>query len=530
MKWNRIIPRPCPAVSWRQRALLFKTLSILVLLPLLYSCGGHRGDPQTLVFLLESNPVSLDPRIGTDAFSERLHELLFNSLVRRDLHANLIPDLAIRWETPDPLTYIFHLRQRVYFHDGRELSSADVKSTFESVLQKQIVTVKKQQFQTIIRIETPDANTVIFKLREPDANFLWLVSLGEIGIVPQGAGTDFASHPVGTGPFQFVSTHQDENVVLARNPNYFGGSPKVERIVFKIVPEAIVRALEMRSGSADVALNELTPDIVRALHSDTKLNIVEEPGATYKYLAFNLEDPILKNVKVRQAIAHAIDVPSLVKYLWRDQGKPASGILPPNLWAYEPDVRRYPHDVACAKRLLDEAGFPSPGGTPSLPRFTLTFKTSTEELSRLEAVVIQQQLREVGIQVEIRSFEFATFYSDIVRGNFQLYSLRWIGDNLNPDIFDSVFNSKNIPPAGKNRGHYHNPRVDQLIQLAKVEPNQQLRKKYYSEIQKIVAEDLPYISLWYVDNVCVANRRVKNIRLVPSGDFDFLKDVTLDDP
>lgn len=231
---------------------------------------------------------------------------------------------------------------------------------------------------------------------------------------------------------------------------------------------------------------------------------------------------------MRQAIAYAINVPALIHYLWRGEGDPATGILPPNVWAYEPNVKQYSRDLSKARALLDEAGYPDPDGEGPLPRFTLTYKTSTEELSRSEAAVIQQQLREVGIKVEIRSFEFATFYSDIVRGNFQMYSLRWIGDNLNPDIFDAVFGSWNVPPDGKNRGHYNNPHVDQLIQWARIEPDRAVRRRYYSQIQSIVAEDLPYLSLWNIHNVCVSNRRVKNIHLFPSGDFDFLKEVTLE--
>lgn len=520
-----------PAPAWKK--VLFQSgprwkFALLITLSGALSCSHPRPDPHTLVFLLESSPVSLDPRIGTDAFSERLHQLLYDSLVRRDIHADLVPDLALSWETPDPRTYVFHLRGNVLFHDGHPLTSTDVRFTFESILDGTVSTVKRSQYQNISRIETPNESTVIFRLKEPNANFLWLLSLGEIGIVPRTAGAEFAAHPIGTGPFEFESAKEDENVTLARNPSYFGGPPELGRVLFKIVPEAIVRALELRNGSADIALNELTPDIAHALRADRKLQIIEEPGTTYKYLAFNLKDPILRHLKVRQAIAYAIDVPSLIKYLWRGEGDPATGILPPGVWAYDPAVKAYSRDLSKAKALLDEAGYPDPDGDGPLPRFTLTYKTSTEELTRLEAVVIQQQLREVGIKIEIRSFEFATFYSDIVRGNFQMYSLRWIGDNLNPDIFDAVFNSKNIPPEGKNRGYYHNPRVDQLIQWARAEPDRTLRKRFYAEIQDLVAQDLPYLSLWYIHNVCVANRRVRNIHLCPSGDFDFLKSVTLD--
>jgi len=504
-------------------------LTLILMLPvlLLSNCRSAARDPHTLVFLLESSPTSLDPRIGTDAFSERLQGLLFSALVRRDAHANMVPDLATRWETPDPLTYVFHLRGDVRFHDGRRLTSKDVRYTLRSILDGDVKTVKREQFLNIDQLETPDASTLAVKLKAPDPNFLWNVSLGQIGIVPENSGADVGLHPVGSGPFELESMQPDEEVILRRNPAYFGGPVFLERVVFKIVPEAVVRALELRKGSADVALNELTPDMVRTLQNHPSLQVIEEPGTTYKYLAFNLQDPILRNIKVRKAIAYALDIPALIHYLWRDQGIRASGIVPHNMWAYEPNVLVYQHDPTLAQRLLDEAGFPHAAGNTSFPRFTLTYKTSTEELSRLEAVVIQQQLREVGIQVEIRSYEFATFYADITHGNFQLFSLRWIGDNLNPQIFESVFDSANIPPRGKNRGHYSNPQVDRLIETARGEPNPNLRKVYYSEIQKILADDLPYVSLWYVNNVCVANKRVQDIHLTPAGDFDFLKEVKL---
>lgn len=515
------LPNPC-----LQR--FFQILFLLLVLLPSISCRSHGRDPSTLVVLLESSPVNLDPRIGTDAFSERLDQLLFSSLFRRDERAQLVPDLVSHWESPDPRTYLFHLRHDAFFHDGRPVNAADVRYTFESIREGSVKTVKRQQYAILSQIETPDEFTVIMKLREPNAGFLWNLSLGKIGIVPHGAPADFAQHPIGSGPFQFVSMKQDEHVIVARNPHYYDSPARVERVLFKVVPEAIVRALEMRKGAADIALNALTPDIVRALGSDSKLRVIQEPGTTYKYLAFNLEDPILKSLKVRQAIASALDIPALIRYLWQGQGRPASGIIPPSVWAYEPNVTHYPHNLSRARALLDEAGYPAPGPEERQARFTLTYKTSTEELSRLEAAVIQQQLKEVGIRVEVRSDEFATFYSDIVQGNFQMYSLRWIGDNLNPDIFDGVFYSRNLPPGGKNRGHYSNPRVDRLIQIARVEPDRGLRGKYYSEIQKILAEDLPYVSLWYIDNVCVANRRVKNIHLFPSGEFDFLKQVTLE--
>ncbi len=181
------------------------------------------------------------------------------------------------------------------------------------------------------------------------------------------------------------------------------------------------------------------------------------------------------------------------------------------------------HDPERARQLLDAAGYPALNGV----RFHLTMKSSTEESTRLMAAVLQQQLRAVGIILDIRTFEFATFFSDVTRGAFQFYSLRWIGGNEDPDIFEYIFHSSKFPPNGANRGYYANPRVDALIDRARRELDQKTRKQLYAEIQQILAEEVPYIDLWYQDNVLVHSRRVRNLTLNPSGNYDFLRTAEL---
>ena len=475
--------------------------------------------------IIESSPTNLDPRVGTDAFSERIDKLMFDSLVRRDEHLNLQPWVAERWEILDPLTYIFHLRHDVRFSDGRPLTSADVKWTLDSMIGGKIVTAKASTYQFVDHVEAPDPYTVIIKLKQPYATLLWNLSDGAFGIVPANAGTDFSRHPIGSGVFRLVSMAQDKEVLVERNPNYWGTPAKIARVRFIVVPDATTRALELRKGSADAEINALSPDMVVALERDSKLVTQREPGTIYSYLAMNLRDPILRDVRVRQAIAYAIDRKPLIEYLWRDLARPAESILPTQSWAYNGDVPHYPHDPAKARQLLDEAGYkPGPGGI----RFHLTLKTSTEESTRLFAAVLQQQLRDVGIALDIRSFEFATFYADVLKGSFQLFSLRWIGGNEDPDIFESVFDSASFPPKRANRGYYSNPEVDALIANGRSTVDQEQRRKDYFEIQRILAHDLPYINLWYLDNVLVHSKRLKNVTLGPPGDYDFLATAELD--
>ena len=478
------------------------------------------GEAGTVHFLIESMPINLDPRVGTDAQSENLDGLIFDALVARDAQMNIVPDLAEAWETPDPLTYVFHLRRGVKFHDGRALTPADVKFTIDSILSGAVQSPKRGAFRLVKSIETPDDATVVFHLREPYASFLWNLTRLAIGIVPRGSGADVAQHPVGTGPFRFVSTTTDEEIVLERNPDYFGKTPRIERVRFQIVPEAIVRALELRKGTADVGgVNSLTPDMVLTLAKQPGIVAEEQPGTALAYVGFNCDDPILARREVRQALAYATDRATLIQYVLRGQARPAASLLPPNHWAYEPNVRQYGYDPAQAAQLLDAAGLPR--GANGV-RFHLTLKTSTEESARLLGEALADQWKRVGVALELRPLENATFQSDIGRGSFQLYTLRWIGGNNDPDIYDYVFNSKRVPPDGANRGHYHNPALDVLIDQQRVEINREKRRAILSEIQKIVAEDEPYINLWYYDNVCVHRARITGIVISPGGDYDFL--------
>ncbi|HKV05637.1 MAG TPA: ABC transporter substrate-binding protein [Candidatus Acidoferrales bacterium] len=490
-------------------------------------CASPRdaSDAGTLNFLIESAPINLDPRIGTDAQSEDLDGLMFDGLLARDAQMNPIPDLAESWETPDPQTYVFHLRRGVKFHDGRAFTSADVKFTFDSILSGAVQTPKRGAYQLVDSVKTPDDATVVFHLREAYASFIWNLTRLAIGIVPKDAGAEAAQHPIGTGPFRFVSMEPDDEVVLERNPDYFGPAPRIERVRFRIVPEAIVRALELRKGTADVGgVNSLTPDMVLSLAKQPGIVVDDQPGTQLAYIAFNFDDPMLAHREVRQALAYATDRASLIKYLLRGQARPASSLLPPNHWAYEPNVQVYDYDPARAETLLDAAGFPR--GSDGV-RLRVALKTSTEESARLLGEALADQWKRVGVALELRPLESATLLADIGRGNFQLCTLRWLGANNDPDIFDYVFNSKRMPPAGANRGHYHNPTLDALLDQQRVEMNGDKRKVILSKIQKMVSEDEPYINLWFVDNVCVHRHRVTGIVLPPGGDYNFLDTAAL---
>ncbi len=524
MNFAKFRPNGTNARTWTSVPTWAVVILALVFASTATSCARKPG-PDTLVMIIESSPANLDPRVGLDAQSERIDGLLFDNLLSRDEHLSVKPGLAERWEIPDPKTYVFHLRKGLRFSNGSPLTSRDVKWSFDSLLQGKVRSTKAAAYRFVDHIDAPDDQTVIFHLKQPWTALLWNVAGGGgMGIVPYGSGAEVSQHPVGSGPFRFVSAEQDKEVIIERNDNYWGDKTKLTRVCFAVVPDTTTRALELRKGSADLEINALTPDMETALAHEPHLALMRGPGTRLAYMAFNLRDPILKDVRVRRAMAYALDRGPLIRYLLGGEARPADSVLPPESWAYDPRVEKYDYDPAKARHLLDDAGYSEQNGI----RFHLVMKTSTEEASRAMAAVFQQQLREVGIALDIRSFEFATFFSDVTHGEFQIYSLRWIGGNEDPDIFEYAFDSARIIPNGANRQYYSNPRVDALIAKASTELDQNARKQDYAEIQQILAEDLPYINLWYFDNVMVYSKRVRGLQMNPSGNYEFLRTAELE--
>jgi peptide/nickel transport system substrate-binding protein len=419
------------------------------------------------------------------------------------------------------------LRKGIRFHDGRPLTAKDVKWTIDSMTNGTVISSKTAttSYQHIAGIEAPDECTVIFHMKEPDSGLLWNLSDGALGIVPFGSGKEFNANPIGSGPFKFVKNEQDNEVIVVRNDDYWADKPKVQRVRFAVVPDPTTRVLELRKGSADIEINALTADMIRSLRSDRTVQIEQAPGTAVQYLGFNLRDPVLRDLRVRQAVAYAIDLRPIIEYLWRDLVRPTASVIPLQHWAYDTNLRPYPHDPEKARQLLQQAGYSAQSGK----RLHLVMKTSnTEEASRLLAVVLQQQLRQVGIDLEIRTFEFATFYADVVNGAFQMYTLRWVGgSNQDPEIFEYILDSKSFAPRRANRSYYSNPEVDAWIAEARTEMDQNKRKALYAEIQQQALKDLPSLNLWSLDNVIVHTTRVRNVHPDPIGNYDFLREADI---
>jgi peptide/nickel transport system substrate-binding protein len=505
-------------VSWRRGFVVAALLTSACI------ARATTTNSNVIVISLTNGPNNLDPRLGTDDTSQRLHELIYDNLVDLDDHLRVVPRLAERLDHPDPLTYVVTLRKGVRFHDGHELTADDVVYTYDFMLDPAFVSGKKGGFSELASVAATDPYTVVFRLKVPFASFP--VNLNVLPIVPKGAGTELRDRPIGTGPYQFVRYDVDDKIELKAFPDYFLGAPRNGGLVFRIIPDDVMRGLELRKGTVDIVMNDVAPDIEFQLQKDPRLQTVEAPGVDYQYIGISFRDPILKDRRVRQALAYAIDREAIVTYLRRGLAGVSTGILPPLSWAHAADSFVFDHNPEKARTLLDEAGYADPDGDGPATRFTLTLKTTNIEFNRLQSALVQQNLRDVGVGLDVRTYEFATLYTDVLAGNFQLYFLQWTGGSLaDPDILRRVFHSNQAPPAGFNRGHYSNPEVDRLLDEATISTDERRRLELYQETQRIVARDLPYISLWYKTNFAVARRTVTGVRVGPLGDLDFLRNV-----
>lgn len=498
-----------------------RRLITIAAVALLVACGGgeKKGgaaangatDKNTLVIAFDGSPTNLDPRIGTDTYSGRIWDMASSGLIKLTPSGDFAPDIAEKWETPDDKTIVFHLNPNAKFQDGRPVTAQDFKFTFESTIDPKLSSPKKSGYASIASFEAPDDHTFIVHMAEPNAgifdNFPYM-------LVPKGVETAaLAKTPILAGAYKVVENKTDERISLEAFNGWVGGTPKIANVTVRIIPDATTRVLELRRGTVNFAMNSVPYDQVDPFKNNPDFKVITSHGGAYQYLAFNLKDPILAKKEVRQAIAYAIDRNRIVRDLLHGYGSVTDTMFPPGHWARAENLPTYPFDQAKAKQMLDAAGLRSVGGKP---RFTINFRTSTDAEANQQAEMMQQMLREVGIELKIQSSEFSTFMDDIKNGRFQMFSLRRAGVS-DPDFYYTIFHSKSLAPNGQNRGYYVNPRVDQLIEQGRSTFDRTKRKAAYDEVQKILAEDLPYISLYHRDNVAIMRSNIDGFVMYPSG-------------
>lgn len=488
-----------------------KLYVIALLLTLLAGCSGAPDD--TVDFGLAARPVTLDPRYATDAVSARLNRLIYRRLVEFDDTYQPVPGLA-RWDRLDDRHYRFQLQADGRdFHDGTRLTAADVKATYDDVLDARHASPHRTTLATIARIDVIDDDTLDVFLNAADPIFPGQLTIGILPAARIAAGHPFNKQPIGSGPFRFVDWPDEGRLTLRRVAD---GSA----FRFLHVPDPTVRVLKLLRGELDIVQNDLPPELVGYLAQQPDVVVTRGRGANFSYLGFNLQDPDTGRIEVRRAIAHALDRDAIIRHVLGGAARPANALLVPDHWAGHPGLAAYAYDPERARRLLRDAGY-----SDARP-LALTYKTSSDPFRIRLATIIQSQLADVGIDVTLRSYDWGTFYGDIKAGRFQMFSLSWVGIKT-PDIFRYVFHSGSAPPDGANRGRFVHARADRLIESAEAATAAAEQAGYYRELQELLYAQLPYVPLWYEDHVAATRRAIGGYRLAADGNYDGLETVTL---
>jgi peptide/nickel transport system substrate-binding protein len=540
-KSRRRAPQPARArVGSVRKWVTFVACFMLVLVSIASSC---RRQSNVFVIALSDNVKTIDP-IGSpsvDAASERVRSLMFNSLVKKDEKFDYVPEVASKIDrSEDGLTFTFTLRDGVTFHDGRPFTSADAKYTLDTVLASTFakaasffegVGANRKSYVKIV--EAPDAHTLVIRLNSPWTGLL--ANLVAIAMIPKDSYESQKTHPLGTGPFKFKSYDQSQQVVdMEAYPKYWDGPPQIPALRARVISDSNALQAELQSGRVDIAPlpTSLSPDSIKGLGSNPNLTVHQFDGSNLNLLTFNTTEPPLDNVKVRQAIAYAINRESMIRDLALGQGKIAHSILPEESWAYTPG-QTYHYDPAMAKKLLDEAGFRDPDGDGPQMRFSkpIVLRISGSSGSaRQYSGVIYNYLREVGIPVSIETSELTTLLDLLRRGQFQIAYGQWVGGNQDPIFYRDLFATSEIPSetrAARNRSRYSNPELDKILEEATNTFDHAKAAPLYARAQEIVSRDVVVLPLWYQANMVIAKKSVGNIHVNASGDWGFVKDLTV---
>jgi peptide/nickel transport system substrate-binding protein len=519
-----------------QFILLFSLLALLIV------PAGCRKQSQAFVIAIGDNIRTIDP-IGspsTEAASERLRTLMFNTLVKKNEQFDYVGELASDIKrSDDGLTFTFTLRDGVKFHDGRPFSSADAKYTLDLLLKSDFGKAASffegtgQEKRGYIKsVDAPDPKTLVVTLNKP-----WVGLLSNLVAIPILAKDSYEAvktQPMGTGPFKFIRYDNSQQICdLEAFPEYWEGAPKLQSIRVRAIADMNAMQAELQSGRVDIAPlpTSLSPDAVNRLGQDPNLQVKTFNGSNVVVLTMNTSSAPVDNQKVRQAIAYGIDRQTMVTNLLKGYGKVANSIIPEESWAYSPG-QTYSFDPAAAKKLLDEAGFRDPDGDGPRMRFDKPIRyglSGTSIVGRDVSVIVQNQLKEIGVPVEIQTYEGNTLFDEMRRGNFQIGYSQWVGGNQDPIFYKDLFATSEIPTqtrSARNRSRYSNPELDKLLEEAVNTFDRTRAKELYKQIQDIVSRDVPVFPLWYQSNIVIARKNVGNIQVNASGDWGFVRNLT----
>lgn len=538
---------------------LLLPLLIISLLATAPTCRQRSSEVVTVAMPEKFTAFDTLTTTASDSAAERMKNLLFNALVKKNENFEYVGELAKEIKTSDDgMTITFILRDGVKFHNGSEFTSADVKYTFDELFKangykagaffdtvplepaKAAATstpppananasakpaeTKTRRVEHITSIKTPDPKTVVFTVARPALGNQLLSNLVAIPIISQGTVAQLKEQPIGSGPYKFVSFDASQNTVeLAANENYWEGAPKIAKLRVKTVTDANSLQAELQTGGVDIAPNpsNLPPDMLKAMAGSANLKVEQFDGSNIQYLVLNVQSPPLNNPKIRQAIGYAIDRQKIVAELFFDQAKVADSILPSQSWAYSAGTK-YGFNQAKARQLLQEAGYKNE---------PIVFKYGSGNAAVNQySQVIQSSLNDVGLNVRIETLEVNTIRQQLAQGAFQMYTGVWIGGNQDPIFLRDLFSSTKIPGGSVsccNRSRYKNDEVDKIVEDAVNATDKAAAKGLYVRTWEIVSNELPLVPLWYPANIVVCNKRIGNVKMSGSGDWGFLKDITV---
>lgn len=480
-------------------------------------------------------PNNLLPVLSSDSASSDINRLVYNGLVRYDKDLRLEGELAESWDiSEDQLTITFHLRKNVTWHDGAPFTSADVLFTYQLYIDPDVPTAYAEDFLQVAHAEAPDPYTFRVTYRKPYAPALesWGTSIHPKHLLEgqEITKSPLSRKPIGTGPYKFAKWDAGEKVELLSNPDYFEGQPYIYRVVYRVIPDTSTQFLELQSGGLDFM--GLTPiqyktqtDTPAFVHNFNKYRYL---SFGYTYLGYNLTKPLFQDRRVRQAISYAINKQEIIDGVLLGLGQVATGPYKPDTWVYNAKVKRYPYDPAQARQLLAAAGWTDSDGDGVLDRngekmaFTIVTNQGNDLRSKT-AEIIQRRLKEVGIQVEIRVVEWATFLKEFIfPGNFDATILGWTG-GPEPDQYN-IWHSSKTGPRELNFIKFKNAEVDDLLERGRRTFDRAKRKQIYDRFQEILAEEQPYTFLYVAEALPAVAKRFRGIKPAPAGiSYNFIK-------
>jgi peptide/nickel transport system substrate-binding protein len=488
----------------------------------------------TIIVGLQAEPTTLDSQQISDYNSHRAAYGMYDHLLRfKDESTEVEPGLAESWEiSDDGIVYTLHLREGVKFHDGTDLNAEAVKFNIERQIDPNHPYHDTGEFPyaeftwgMVDKIEVADEYTVNITLKEIFAPFLNHLAMHPAAMVSPAAieeyGRDISIQPVGTGPFKFASWTPGVEVVLEKNLDYWGDPPKIDRVIYRPIIEDQSRLTELEAGGVNFIVN-IPPDELARLKGDDRFTVVEQAGMHTWWVAFNHTRAPFDDTRVRQAMNYAVNKQAIVDNILKGTGILAINPLPPVVWSYTDDVQRYDYDPEKAKELLAEAGYPD--GFPCV--FWIPESGSGMQQPVPMGTAMQADLKAVGIDCEIETFEWGTYLDKVIvppeDAEFDLMEMSWIGDNGDPDnhLF-ILLSGEQWPPHGYNMGFYKNDEVDALLQEARTTLDRAKRTELYIQAQKLIAEDPPWIMIDHETQIVVMDKKIKDFKLHPTGPFRF---------